>query len=475
MNFKKISPFLGPVLLIEGILMLPAAVLCLVDGDISAFLGFFITLLPLVIVGYLIFHNRIESPDLFSKDGMVIVSVCWIAISLFGALPLFISGVTPSFIDAFFEIVSGFTTTGASILNEVENLPRGILYWRSFTNWLGGMGVLVFFLAIPAILKRDEGTSMRLMEAESPGPQVGKLVPTLRKTARILYLIYSSLTLILFITLVMLKMPIFDALLNSFAAAGTGGFAIKNIGIAAYTHSQQTAIACFLLLFGVNFNIYYLILLFDFKKIFINEELKLYIFIIIFSTALITINTGSLHNAFFTVSSILTSTGFAINDYNLWPSFSKFIVILLMVIGGCAGSTAGGIKVSRVVLLLKQAKLGIKKQIAPRVVMPIKMDKEKVADETIFSINSFFTCYILIFLLSVALVSLDGYDIETSFTAVLACIGNTGPGLGLVGPASNFGFLSNLSKIVLSFDMLFGRLEIFPLVILFSPRLRKDI
>ena len=391
-----------------------------------------------------------------------------------GALPFVISGSIPHPVDALFETVSGFTTTGSSILSDVEALPKCMLFWRSFTHWVGGMGVLVFMLTI---LPMSGGYHMNLMRAESPGPSVERFVPTVKSTAKILYGIYICLSLLELLLLLVGKMPMFDALTLTFGTAGTGGFGIKNDSIGSYTTYQQTVITIFMILFGVNFNVYFLFLLKKIRQGLKNEELRAYLGIILGAILLITVNIAgkfgnpflAFHHAAFQVGSIITTTGYSTVDFNTWPTFSKTVLVLLMLIGASAGSTGGGIKVSRIVILAKSVKKELKQYLHPHSISKIKMDGKPVEHEVVRSINVFLIAYLLIYAVSMLIVSLDNFDFTTTFTSVAATINNIGPGLDLVGPAANFGILSVPSKLVLIFDMLAGRLEIFPLLLLFVP------
>ena len=395
--------------------------------------------------------------------------------SLFGALPFVISGHIPSFVDAFFETVSGFTTTGSTILQNIEVLPKSLLFWRSFTHWIGGMGILVFVIAV---MPKTESTSMHIMKAEVPGPTVGKLVSKLRASARILYGIYCVMTVVQTVLLWAGGMPLFDSVVTSFATAGTGGFGILNNSIEGYNSLYaEMVIAVFMLLFGVNFNLYYLMLIKHGKQALKSEELRWYIGIVaasvlIISVALMTTNYTageSLRHAFFQVASIITTTGFSSADFNTWPVICKIILVLLMFIGACAGSTGGGIKVSRLMILVKSGRRDIRKAINPRSVETVKLDRHTVEEPVVKSVSVFFGMYMVVLAVSAILIAIDGHDVVTTFTSVIACIGNIGPGLGDVGPAGNFADFSVFSKLVLSFDMLAGRLELIPMLMLFSP------
>ena len=411
----------------------------------------------------------------YAKEGFVTVALSWIILSVMGALPFVINGEIPKFTDALFEIISGFTTTGASILSDVESLSHCSLIWRSFSHWIGGMGVLVFILAILPLA--GGGHSMHLLRAESPGPSVGKLVPRLRSTAMILYGIYFFMTLVELIILLIAKMPLFDAICTSFGTAGTGGFGIKNDSIAGYSSTIQIIVTIFMILFGVNFNVYYLFLIKKPKEALKCEELRYYLGIIAFAALFITINIRgyfpSIFEAFrhasFQVGSIITTTGFATEDFNIWPQASKTILVILMFVGACAGSTGGGIKVSRFALLLKTVGKELSHLIHPRIIKIIKFEGKKVEHDVIRSVNVFLITYVMIFAFSVLFICVDGLDLTTNFTAVAATLNNIGPGLELVGPTQNFSLFSNFSKYILMFDMLAGRLELFPMLILFTP------
>lgn len=477
MNLRLIVNYIGKILCVEAVLMLPAVIIAIVCGEMHALGAFGVTMAVTFLTGVLLTLIKVKQHSLFAREGFVIVSLSWIALSLFGALPFFLSDAIPSYLDSLFETVSGFTTTGASILTEVESLPYSLLYWRSFTHWVGGMGVLVFMLAILPV-SRGSGDSVRLMQAESPGPVVGKLVPTVRRTARILYSIYIALTVLMFILLLCGGMPVFDSIVNAFATAGTGGFGIKNASYAAYdSYYLQTVTAVFMLLFGVNFNIYHLVLLRDFRGILRNEELRLYLIVIVASTVLIAFNThdfyttgfDSLHHAFFQVASIITTTGFATVDFAQWPLFSRVILVLLMLLGACAGSTGGGFKMERILILLKSVKNQIQKLIHPRAVRAVRVNSRAIDEKTISSVSSYLSIYLIISIVSVLILAIDNYSFETATSAVIACFNNIGPGLDAVGPMSNYSKMTVLSKTVLILDMLFGRLEIYPMLLLFVP------
>ena len=476
MNFKIMGRFIAQILTIEGVFMIPAALLCLIYREPEALSGFLIAMAAIAITALLLFGLCRKAPRaLDAKEGMVCVGISWIILSLYGSLPFYISREIPRYIDAFFEIVSGFTTTGSSILTDVEALSNGLLYWRSFSHWLGGMGVLVFLLAI-APGGKDTGFTMHLLRAESPGPSVGKLVPRMRKTALILYLIYISLTIANIIFLIAGKMSLFEAVCTAFGTAGTGGFGIKNDSIAGYSPYIQNVTTVFMLLFGVNFSCYYLLLLRQFKNVFKDDELRAYVIIVVTAIVLITVNIRGLYktleetirHAAFTVSTIITTTGFATTDFDLWPAFSKGIVMFLMVVGACAGSTGGGLKIARLLILLKSLRRNITKVLNPRKIRMVRNNGEVMNEAVIENTNAYLAAYVLIIITSYILISLDNFSIGTNLTAVLACFNNIGPGLEAVGPTCNYSQFSDFSKLILSIDMLAGRLEIFPILVLFS-------
>jgi trk system potassium uptake protein TrkH len=474
MNYRMISYVIGFVLKIEAALMALALAVALIYGEQSAWaLG--ITMGITLVAGFLIGLKKPENKTIHIKEGLITVALSWIVMSLFGTLPFFISGTIPSYLDGLFEVVSGFTTTGASILTDIEILPKGILFWRSLTHWLGGMGILVFVLTILPI---STGHSLHLMRAESPGPETSKLVPNMAKTAKILYSIYFAMTVIEIGALMIAGMSLYDAAVHAFGTAGTGGFSVRNLSIAAYDSvAIDTIITVFMILFGVNFSLYYLLLAKNFKQVFKSEELRIYIITILVSMVIITINILPLYSSViesvrystFQVGSIITTTGYATTDTNIWPQLSKTVLILLMFFGASAGSTGGGLKAVRVLLLFKSAKRDVGKLLYPNTVKIVSLDNKKVSEDTISGVKTFFFIYMMITTISILLVSLNGYDLETSATAVIACINNIGPGFGMVGATGNYAAFSEFSKIVLSFDMLVGRLEVYPMLILFIP------
>ena len=477
MNYKMVGRFLAQILAVEGAFMVPAAVVSFVCGEVQAFQAFLwsLSIICLAVMGLYLFCRKTES-RFYAKEGLVCAGISWIVMGLLGCLPFFLSGEIPSYLDALFEIVSGFTTTGASILPKVEGMSKGLLYWRSFSHWLGGMGVLVFLLAIIPAGGRGRGYTMHILRAESPGPNVGKLVPKMKDTAKILYLIYILLTVLNVVFLLIGKMPVFDAVCTAFGTAGTGGFGIRNDSIAGYSPYLQNVCTVFMLLFGVNFSCYYLLLMRKFKNVFRDEELRMYLGVVIGSIVLIVWNLKGFYgtlgetvrHAAFQVASIMTTTGFATTDFDLWPSFSKAVLLSLMVVGACAGSTGGGLKCGRALLLLKSLRRNIRKVLHPQKVQIVRNNGQMVDEKVLENTNAYLAAYVVIVLLSFIVISLDGFSITTNISAVLACFNNIGPGFDAVGPTCNFAAYSPLSKIVLIADMLAGRLEIFPILILFS-------
>ncbi len=480
MNIRAVFYYIGHVLRIEAVLLVPAALISLFRQETASMWAFVATIFILIAVGQGLVMLRPADRRIFAREGLVTVALSWVLLSVFGALPFVISGEIPHYVNALFETVSGFTTTGATILTNVERLSMGMLYWRSFTHWVGGMGVLVFVLAIMP-LSSGSGGNVHLLRAESPGPVVGKLVPRLRHTARILYTIYVALTVIEIVFLVAGGMPFFDSLLHAFGTAGTGGFSLKNASLAAYSPYLQTVVAVFMMLFGVNFSVYYLLLVRDFTSIRKNEEIKWYFGIIIAATAIITLNIlplyqnfgEALHHAFFQTSSIMTTTGYVTADFALWPELSRMLLLLLMIIGASAGSTGGGIKVVRLVILFKSIKGAMQKLLHPNSVQVAKLDGKALDGQVTRSVHAFMVLYFLVCGISILLVALDNLPTDATISSVLACLNNIGPGLGVVGATGNFSTLSILSKITLIFDMLIGRLEIFPIIMLFNPSVWK--
>ena len=472
MNYSMIFFIIGWVFIIEAALMAPSALVAVLYSERSIW-AFAAAIGLCLLLGVPLVRKQPANKVFYAKEGCVTVALSWIAMSLMGALPFVFSGVIPSIVDAMFETVSGFTTTGASILKDVEVLPRCMLFWRSFTHWIGGMGVLVFLLCL--LPMSGGGYSMNLMKAESPGPSVSKLVPKVRSTAKLLYGLYVALSLLELTLLLLGSMPLFDALCTTFGTAGTGGFGIKNSSIGEYSAYIQSIVTIFMILFGINFNVYFLLYMRKPKEALRCEEAGWYLAIIAASTLIITVFirnsfpdlATAFRHAAFQVGSIITTTGFSTVDFNVWPAVPRAILVLLMFIGACAGSTGGGIKVSRIVLLFRTMTREIGQIIHPHMVKKLKFEGRVVGQEVLRSVNAFMVAYVLIFAVSTLFVCLDGFDLVTSFTSVAATLNNIGPGLELVGPASNFSCFSDLSKIVLIFDMLAGRLEIFPLLVLF--------
>ena len=476
MNYKMMGRFIAQILSVEGIFMVPALIMALCLGETMALWGFLVALTAIIAIVLILTRICKGAPTaFFAKEGLVCVGISWVVLSLIGCIPFYVSREIPFFVDAFFEIVSGFTTTGASILPEVESLSRSILYWRSFSHWLGGMGVLVFLLAFTG--EKGKGFTMHLLRAESPGPEVGKLAPKMRKTASILYLIYIGMTVINFLFLIAGGMSLFDSVCTAMGTAGTGGFGIKNDSMASYSPYLQNVTTVFMLLFSVNFSCYYLILLGQVKSVLKDEELRMFVGLVGGSILLITLNLRGFYDtlgetvrhAAFSVATIASSTGFATTDFDLWPAFSKGILMVLMLVGACAGSTGGGLKVARLLLLVKGLGRNIGQVLSPRRVDVVRNNGRAVDERVLANTNAYFSAYVIILFLSFVLVSLDGFSITTNLTAVMSCFNNMGPGFEAVGPTCNYGAFSVFSKIILILDMLAGRLEIFPILVLFSP------
>ena len=477
MNGSAITFIIGWILNIEAALMLPSCAVALLYRERCGW-AFAVTMALCLAIGVPRVMMGMKRKVFHARESLVTVSLSWVMLSVMGALPFVLSGTIPSFVDALFETVSGFTTTGVSILPAVEGLPRCMLFWRSFTHWIGGMGVLVFLLSI---LPLTGGYHMNLMKAESPGPSVSKLVPKVQSTAKILYGIYIVLTLLEIVLLLLGGMPLFDALTTAFGTAGTGGFGVRNDSIAGYSPYLQYVITVFMILFGINFNVYFLILIRRAGQLIHSEELWTYLGIIGGSILAITINIRSMYgtleetfrHAAFQVGSIITTTGFATTDFDQWPQFSRTILVLLMFIGACAGSTGGGIKVSRLLILMKTVRREFHCYLRPRETRCLRLEGHPLENEVVRSVNVFLITYVVLFSLSVLLVSLDEYDLVTNFTAVAATLNNIGPGLNLVGPTQNFSLFSPAVKLLLTFDMLAGRLELFPVLLLFFHRTWK--
>ena len=478
MNYRMVGYIIGKLMRIEGILLLLPLLVSLYYQE-NTWFAFLVPAILLVFLGSALAFRKPKNRTLYARDGFVIVALSWLIMSLFGALPFTISGFIPNYVDAVFETVSGFTTTGASILSDVEALSNGLLFWRSFTHWIGGMGILVFALAV---LPQSSGSEMHLMRAEVPGPSVGKLVSKVRLTARILYGIYVAMTLIQVVLLVAGGMPLFDSVLHSFGTAGTGGFGVKNTSIAYYNSAYiDGVISVFMLLFGINFNLFYFILTGNLLRALRSEELKWYGIIVALAVSLITLNLIPQYNsiatafryAFFQVSSIITTTGYSTADFATWPAFSQCILLMLMMVGACAGSTGGGLKVARVVILGKLARNEVRKIHQPRSVNIVRFEGERVTSEMANAVMGYFVIYVLLLFGTTLLLSFEGYSFLTTFSAATTTINNIGPGLDAVGPTSNFADFSSFGKVLLSFNMLAGRLEIMPVLVLLSPSIWK--
>ncbi|WP_066688368.1 TrkH family potassium uptake protein [Christensenella intestinihominis] len=476
MNRRMVLYVLCFIMRVEAVLLVPPLIIALVQHEEMAAFGFLVAIAALLGASLLTLLKKPRKKVFYAREGFIIVALAWFVVSVFGALPFWASGAIPNFIDSLFETVSGFTTTGASILTNVEAMPMSLLYWRSFTHWLGGMGVLVFVLAIMPLAK-NSGNTMHILRAESPGPQVDKLVPRMHNSAKILYAIYVGMTLLQIVLLLAGGMPLFESVTTAFGTAGTGGFSVLNDSMASFSPYLQSVVTVFMILFGINFNIFFLIIMREYYKILRNEELWVYLGLLLGSILVITINVlpmfasvgESLHHAAFQVASIMTTTGFATVDFNMWPQLSRTILVILMVLGACAGSTGGGIKTARVVLLGKAFVRDVRKLLRPRSVALIKMNDRTVEEDTVRGVHSYLTAYILIALVSVLLISINNFSLETTVTSVVACMNNIGPGLDLVGPMGNYAAFSGFSKLVLSADMLIGRLEIFPMLMLLVP------
>ena len=477
MNNRMIAYIIGGILLTEAALLVLPLLVTVLYGESPV--PFLIPILLLALCGGAMGWKKPKSTALYARDGLAVVALAWICMSLFGALPFVLSGDIPNYVDAFFETVSGFTTTGSSILTEIEPLSRGGLFWRSFTHWVGGMGVLVFVMAI---LPMNDGHGMHLMRAEVPGPTVGKLVSRMSDTAKILYSIYLVMTVVEIVLLLAGGMPLYDAAIHAFGTAGTGGFSCRNLSVGAYDSVYfDVVIGVFMLLFGVNFNLYYFLLIRRFRDVLHSEELRAYLLIVAASVLAIAVNishlyqsfAASLRYAFFQVSSIITTTGYATADFNAWPAFSKAILVILMFVGACAGSTGGGMKVARIVILAKTSVCDMRKMLHPNAVATVRFEGKPIGEKNIRSVHLFLTVYLIVFTISCLLLSLEEMDLVTTFTAVAACMNNIGPGLEVVGPMGNFAAFSPWAKVLLSFDMLVGRLEIFPMLLLFAPSIWK--
>ncbi len=475
MNYKMIRYILGMILAAEAAFLLLPVLVSLSYGELEVIPSFFVTIALILVAVFLLGIKKPENDKIFSKESFVVVSIGWMLLSVFGSIPFYLSGSIPSFVDCIFETVSGFTTTGGTILDTVEDLPKGILFWREFTHWIGGMGVIMFLLMLTQI---SEGHSMYIMRAEVPGPSVGKLAPKARSNSLILYGIYTALTIIEAVFLLFGGLPVFDAVTTAMGTAGTGGFSVRDLGIAAYDSAYvEWVVAIFMMLFGVNFNIYYLLLFRRFTQVFKSEEVKVYLGLIVASTLCIAVNVVNYYNnfgesvrkAFFQVTSIITTSGFYAVDFMDWPDFSRAILLLLLLTGACAGSTAGGIKISRIIISTKVIFSSARQLAHPRSVNSIKFEGKQVDKETRSFISIYMTTFFAILFVSTLIVMFQGYDYETSFSAVLSCFNNVGPALGLVGHSGNYNIFNDFTKIMMSFLMLVGRLEIFPILILFMP------
>ncbi len=479
MKVKVVLNILGIVLFWEAVLMVPSLLISIADNSYET-MAFIITIAATAATGFILTRFKSNKTEMRKREGFAAVALIWLIMSFFGALPFFLSGSIPSYIDALFETVSGFTTTGSSIVRNVEIMPRGLLFWRSFTHWIGGMGVLIFTMAlVPSI----GGRQVFLLRAESPGPTPGKLVPKIRESSKILYIIYAAMTAILIILLIIAGMPVFNSFIYGFGTAGTGGFAMDSLSVGAYNSPWiEWIITIGMFLFGINFTLYFLLIKKDWKNIFKNEEFSFYCTYVLLGILLVVLNimplynydlTESLRHSAFSVSSLVTTTGFATVDFNLWPTFSKVVLLTLMFFGASAGSTGGGLKSIRILVLFKSLYYEIKHTIHPKSVQRIKIDGKSIEDDTLKSIFIFFFAYVIIITFSTIIVSLDNFDFTTSFSATLATISNIGPGLELVGPIGNYADFSYLSKITLIANMILGRLEIIPIIVLFSPEIWK--
>ena len=475
MNYKMTAYVLGKMLGVEALVLCIPAAVSLIYGETSDMAAFGITSAVLCVFFLLFGRKKPENGRIYGKDGLVIVAAAWILWSVFGALPFYLSREIPSYVDALFETVSGFTTTGSTILTDIEALSYGMNFWRCLTHWIGGMGVLVFVMVVTSL---DDKSSMHLMRAEVPGPEADKLVPKARETAKLLYAMYLALTVAEIIFLLAGGMNLYDSIIHSFSTAGTGGFENHNSSVAYYDSAYiDGVITVFMILFGINFNMYFLLLIKDVKSVWKNEEVRAYLGIIVAATLVITCNVLSIYKeplkafrySIFQVASIITTTGFATADFNLWPELSKCILLLIMVIGACAGSTGGGVKVSRFLILWKSILKQVKGMLHPKSVNVVKVNGKKISNETLQGVYAYFSAYVFVFGISVLLVALDNFDFATTISGVLTTLSNVGPGISRVGPIENFQSFSVLSKIVFSMDMLIGRLEIFPFLMICSP------
>lgn len=481
MNVKMMARVNSRILSIVAPFMIPSVIICFIDGDKRGAVSFLISIVIMLGVAAILYIlSRGAKNTLYAKEGFVGVGVAWFLMSALGCLPFYISGAIPHYIDALFEMVSGFTTTGSSILTDVEALSRGMLWWRSFSHWIGGMGILVLVLAILPTGTKEGGFNLNLLRAESPGPEVGKLVPKVRETAKILYIIYVSLTLLDILALIIARMPVFDAFCIGVGTAGTGGFGVLNTSLASYTPAQQWITTIFMFLFGVNFSCYYLLILGRFKSVIKDEEFRFYWLTVFASVAIITVNISvrmstlfpsvadTIRHAAFQVGAVMTTTGYSTADFDLWPTLSKIVMFLLMCMGASAGSTGGGFKCARVILLVKTLRRNIHQITHPKEVRVVRFNKQPVEEQTVRNVSAYLVAYVGILVISILIVSFDNFSMMTSISSVVATLNNIGPGFEGVGPTSNFAAFSVVSKIVLIFDMLLGRLEIFPILVIFS-------
>jgi len=478
MNLRMMLRIIAYILAVEAALMLPSVVISMALHESASLHGFLLSIGIILAVSAFLFLITIKADGrrFYAREGLVTTGISWIVLGAMGCLPFYFSKSIPSYVDALFEMVSGFTTTGSSILNNVEILPKGILWWRSFSHWVGGMGVLVFLMAIVSLSGKNQGFTLHIMRSESPGPAVGKMVPRVKDTAKILYWIYTGLTVIDIALLKIGGLSMFDSCCLAFGTAGTGGFGLLNDSFASYSPYIQYVTTVFMLLFSVNFSIYYLLLLKKFKAAFLDEEFRLFWTLVFISITLIAINVRPLYTTMeetirhtsFTVGTLMSTTGYATTDFDLWPSFAKSIVVLLMFFGACAGSTGGGFKTIRLLLLWKSLRRNIHTSLHPSEVRAITVNKRPIDEQILHNTHAYLVAYVIIVIISVLIVSLDGFSFETNFTAVMATLNNIGPGLAQVGPTCNFSGYSDLSKLVLTADMLAGRLEIYPMLILLS-------
>ena len=475
MNYRQVAKTLCLILRCIALLMLLPTGVGLLNGERET-AAFLITIAALLAASGASFFMKTNDKSIYAREGFAIVALSWLLLGVFGALPFVISGTIPNAVDAFFEIISGFTTTGASVLSDVEAMPRCMLFWRCFSNWIGGMGVLVFVLAVSPMANGDSGDALHLLRAESPGVNVGKLVPRMRRSTTILYLIYIGLTVLMFVLLIF-DMPFFDALTTAFATAGTGGFSIRNAGMSVYSPYSQTVITVFMILFSINFTLYYLLLIGKLRQALRSEEMWVFLGILAAVSLAVAVNILPLFSGFgeafrhaiFTAASVMSTSGFAISDFNLWPWLSKTLLVVLMFVGACAGSTGGGIKIVRIVIGTKLARRGVQRAIHPQQVKCIHIDGEPLDEDTCSSVSAFLLVYALLFVLLLVLLALEGLDFITTFSAAASCFNNVGPGMELVGPMSNYTCFSSFGKVLLAFSMLFGRLELYPMLLLFIP------